>query len=215
MTIPSSDPDDASKTAASLLSEGLTALIRSITDHAAIAQAREDIAAVRTALDSLNLKVERQAVDDRDQRRLLGDQLANLAGALDRLVTHLEGLSTLMAEMLERLSSPPGTGPIAPVVVEPAFLPGGEGLTVVFTGVPGFQSLMDIQKAFTALPSVASASVERYQEGDSRILVALGAPVTGSELVKAIGEGAGLNASIEEARPETSRLRLKISNLSP
>src|SRR5437870_2612280 len=178
--------------AASLLSEGLAALVRSMTDRGAIAEARGDIAAVRAALESLNLKIERQAAEDRDQRRLLGDQLANLAGALDRLVTHLEGLSTLMAEMLERLSSPPGTAPLAPALLEPAFMPGGEGVTVAFAGVPGFQSLMDIQKAFTALPAVASASVERYQEGDSRVLVALQAPVTGSEFVKAIRDGAGL-----------------------
>src|SRR5438270_13632052 len=98
--------------AAALLSEGLTALVRSVTDQRAIIEARADIAAVRAALDSLNLKVERQASEDRDQRRLLGDQLANLAGALDRLVTHLEGLSGLMAEMLGRLASPAGTTPI-------------------------------------------------------------------------------------------------------
>jgi len=189
-----------------------------MTDHAAIAEAREDIAAVRTALDALNLKVDRQAAEDRDQRRLLGDQLANLAGALDRLVTHLEGLSTLMAEMLERLASPSGTSSIAPAaavaVGEPVFVPGGEGVTVALAGVPGFQSLMDIQKALTASISVASASVERYQEGDSRILVVLQGPVRASEIVRAIREGAGLNATIEEARPETNRLKLKISNPS-
>ena len=213
MTIQPTGAEDPSRQAASLLSEGLTALVRSMTDHAAIAEAREDVAAVRAALDALNLKVERQAAEDRDQRRLLGDQLANLAGALDRLVTHLEGLSTLMAEMLERLSAPSGK-PTAASMAEPAFVPGSEGVTVALAGVPGFQSLMDIQKALTTLSGVTSASVERYQEGDSRILVALRAPVTSSELVSAIRDGTGLAASVEEARPETNRLKLKISPAS-
>ena len=210
MTIQPTGAEDPSRQAASLLSEGLTALVRSMTDHAAIAEAREDVAAVRAALDALNLKVERQAAEDRDQRRLLGDQLANLAGALDRLVTHLEGLSTLMAEMLERLSAPSGKPTVASTA-EPAFIPGNEGVTVALAGVPGFQSLMDIQKALATLPGVTSASVERYQEGDSRILVALRGPVTSSELLTAIRDGAGLDASVDEARPETNRLKLKIS----
>jgi hypothetical protein len=187
----------------------LIELVRSMADQASITEARGEIAAVRASVESLTARIERQTAEDRDQRRLLGDQLAALAGSLDRLVTHLQGLSTLMAELLERLSTPARLS-VEPPVPEASFLPGGEGVTVAFAGVPGFQSLMEIQKAFAGLPAVAGASVERYQEGDSRILLDLRAAVTASALVQAVRDSTGLNAAVDEARPETRRLKVKI-----
>ena len=219
MTTYSPDPNDPSQRGAAVFADALATFIRAATDQGPIAEARADIAAVRGTLEALQEKVERQAAEEREQRQLLGDQIVSLARALDRLVTHLEGLSTLMADMLERLSAPRDGAPSANLAAQasrpasqPSFEPGGEGVTVALAGVPGFQALMDIQKAFTAMSAVSAASVERYQEGDSRILVALRAPVEASELVAAVRNGAGLDVAIEEARPETRRLKLKVSS---
>jgi hypothetical protein len=93
---------------------------------------------------------------------------------------------------------------------EPLFRPGGEGVSLAIGAVPGFQVLMDIQKALMAFEQVSSASVERFQEGDSRIQIHLRSAVTGSQLATALGDATGHSFAVEETRPELMRLRLKI-----
>jgi hypothetical protein len=93
---------------------------------------------------------------------------------------------------------------------EPAFKPGGDGLSLALVGIPGFQALMDFQKALSSMPQVAGASVERYQEGDSRILVHLREEVTASQLAGWLRSSTPYSLSVEESRPDVSRLRLKV-----
>ncbi len=143
-----------------------------------LAEAKDELSAARASIQDLSTRLERQLEDDKDQRRLVGDQLAALATSLDRLVIHLQGLSQLMGDLLERLAETPAPAP-AP---EASFQPGGEGVSLALAAVPGFQALMDIQKALASMPQAAGASVERYQEGDSRILLHLKSPVTASEI---------------------------------
>jgi hypothetical protein len=69
---------------------------------------------------------------------------------------------------------------------------------------------MDIQKALIALEQVAGASVERFQEGDSRILLQLRSPLTAADLAHALTSATGHQIAVEESRPELMRLRLKI-----
>ncbi len=213
---PPPQEEDAPSRAASLLGQGVADLVRSLINLPALAETRGEVAAVRAAVEVLAERVDRQMSEDRDQRDLLGKQLSALAGSLERLVSHLQGLSTLMAELLERLAAPEGRrAPAAEsaepqVEPEPMFLPGGEGVTVAFAGVPGFQGLMDIQKSLAALESVVGASVERYQEGDSRILLHLQSGVSAAQLLEAVRAGTGLNAVVEESRPETNRLKVRI-----
>ena len=181
-------------------------LQRSVFESASHAAGAE-LQAARAAIEEMGRRIEHQLDDDRDQRRLLGDQVGALAGSLERLVTHLQGLSQLMGDLLERLAEPS----IPAVAAEAAFQPGGEGLTVVLTGVPGFQGLMEIQKALAAMEQVAGASVERYQEGDSRMLLHLGQALTASQLTAWIRSSTQYAATVEESKPELSRLRLKIT----
>jgi hypothetical protein len=171
-----------------------------------LAEARDELSAVRAAIQDLSTRLERQLEDDKDQRRLVGDQLAALATSLDRLVVHLQGLSQLMGDLLERLAETP-----APTTApEASFQPGGEGVSLALAAVPGFQALMDIQKALASMPQAAGASVERYQEGDSRILLHLKSPVTASEIAAWVRSSTQYATVVEEARPELSRLRLKV-----
>jgi hypothetical protein len=200
--------DDAVSRAAGLLAQALNELYQAAAAEAGAS--REDLAESRAALQSLAQRLEQQLAEEKLQRAQLAGQLTNLAGSLDRLVNHLHGLSQLMAELLERLASSAET-PIAEAAVsEPAFQPGGEGISLNLASVPGFQALMDIQKALIALEEVAGASVERFQEGDSRVLLQLRTPLTASALAAALTRATGHQFAVEEARPELMRLRLKI-----
>jgi hypothetical protein len=174
---------------------------------------REELSATRKVLESLTEAFKNQLAEQQEQRALLVNQLGGLAGALDRLVTHLQGMSELMADLLSRvavqqdqaLSPEPEPQP-----AEPAFLPGGEGLTLLLGNVPGFQALMDFQKALMALDEVEGASVERFQDGDSRLLLQLRSGLTGGDLAAALSRSTGHNIVVEEARPEIMHLRLKV-----
>jgi hypothetical protein len=200
-------PDDAISRAAAHLAHALSELQEGAASRAGAARA--ELAAARTALEDLARDLRQALEAEREQRILLGEQLTSLAGSLDRLVTHLEGLSQLIADLLERLATP-AAETAAPEPVEPAFTPGGEGISVTLTAVPGFQALMDIQKALMAMEQVVSASVERFQEGDSRLLLHLRLPISASEIAAGLRAATGHAVAVEEARPELLRLRLKI-----
>jgi hypothetical protein len=165
-------------------------------------------------VEALAQRMEAQRAEDKEQRGVLADQLTNLAGSLDRLVGHLDGLSRLMAELIERIATPPEpmTQPPVHEPAEPVFRPGGEGVSLTVVAVPGFQVLMDIQKALLLIEQVSGASVERFQEGDSRLLLQLRAPISAAEVAGALGHHTGHAFAVEESRPELMRLRLKIVN---
>jgi hypothetical protein len=69
---------------------------------------------------------------------------------------------------------------------------------------------MDIQKALSALDAVEGASVERFQEGDSRLLLHLRGPLTTGAVSAALNAATGLTFVVEESRPELQSIRLKI-----
>ncbi len=202
--------DDAVGRASEYLARALGELYQAAAADAAVS--REDLARDRAALQELTQRLEAELGQEKQQRTQLAWQLTNLAGSLDRLVSHLHGLSQLMAELLERLAAPtsPLAEPAAVSVPEPAFQTGGEGIALSLTSVPGFQALMDFQKALIALEQVSSASVERFQEGDSRIQVQMTAPLTAETIASALTSATGHACVVEESRPELMRLRLKV-----
>jgi hypothetical protein len=203
--------DDAIARAARLIAGALSELTTASQENSALV---DEVARNRIAIESLGQQMEQRFAEERQQRSLLADQITNLAGSLDRLVTHLEGISMLMSELVERLATPPealtATPAEPPSAAEPLFRPGGEGVSLAISAVPGFQMLMDIQKALMGLEQVSSASVERFQEGDSRIQIHLREAVTGGQLATALGSATGHAFAVEESRPELMRLRLKI-----
>lgn len=173
----------------------------------------EELAGQRAALEALSQQIELQLSEERQQRWVLTEQITGLAASLDRLVTHLESVSRLMSVLMNTPAdaaedSPEDAAPSEPG--EPLFQPGGEGVSLVVAGVPGFQALMDIQKALASLEPVASASVERFQDGDSRIQLSLLKPVAASYLAGALGEAGSQAVVVEESRPELMSLRLKV-----
>jgi hypothetical protein len=142
----------------------------------------------------------------------MAGQLSQLAGTLDSLVNHLQGLSHLMADILERIAEPmPAAEEAAPEAPsEPTFSPGGEGVTLTIANVPNFAALPEIQRALLAMDQVSSASVERFSEDEARLVLQLTAPITSSELSNALHGATTHRFVVEEARPELLRLKLKI-----
>ena len=200
--------------AASLIAKALAELQRDAAGDINVAAIHDELSASRAAIEALAARFERQMADELEQRLLLAGQLTNLATSLDRLVNHLEGLSEVIAGLAGRPADSQAAAAKTHTTPEPAFMPGGEGVTLSILAVPGFQVLMDIQKALNALDAVGSASVERFQEGDSRVLVHLRSPVTAGELASALHGGTNLHFSVEEARPELMSLRMKVVETS-
>jgi len=94
---------------------------------------------------------------------------------------------------------------------EPQFAAGGEGIQLLISAVPGFQGLMEVQRALTHMPAVEGASVERYLDGEARIVLLLREPLTARRIVDGLMEYIGEALTIEEARPEALRLHLRFS----
>jgi hypothetical protein len=202
-------PDqETSARIASAFGRAIAELQDSLLSASGLTAATNEIASARAAIDQLSRRVESQLEEDKEQRRQLGDQLVALAGSLDRLVTHLQGLSQLMGDLLERLAEP-RTGNSAPPAETP-FRPSTDGLSLALAGLPGFQALMEVQKAISSMEQVAGASVERYQEGDSRLLIHLKSSLTAGEIVSWLRSNTPFTAVVEESRPEMSRLRMRI-----
>ena len=152
-----------------------------------------------------------RALDRMEQdRRFLTEQVANLVRALEHLEHRLDDLSRAMLE-----------SPRVPITVaieeeappeeeaEPAFAPNGEGLTLVISAVPGFQGLMEVQRALTRISAIEGASVERYFDGEARIVLTLREPITAPRLLEALTQATGQQLQVEESRPESMRIRVR------
>jgi hypothetical protein len=165
---------------------------------------------LRRALDRLEDAIDHVGIEE--QR--LSDQVAELALLIERLEHRLDGVARQLERSLARLAPAAQEVTAEPAPVrqeprEPRFAAGGEGVGLVIADVPGFQGLMEVQWGLTRLPAVQSASVKRYQNGEASIKVLLREPATASEIVEGVSDATGNTLLIEEARPDTSRLRLR------
>jgi hypothetical protein len=70
---------------------------------------------------------------------------------------------------------------------------------------------MEVQRALTHMPAVEGASVERYLDGEARIILLLREPLTAGRIADGMSEYVGEPLVIEEARPEALRLHLRFS----
>ena len=156
----------------------------------------------------------------------LSEQVRTLTEAVQRLERRLDELPKL-AVPSEPAPAPPAEAPPeaelarAPAVeappekkerpAEPQFAAGGEGIQLLISAVPGFQGLMEVQRALTHMPAVEGASVERYLDGEARIVLLLREPLTARRIADGLAEYIGEPLTIEEARPEALRLHLRFS----
>jgi hypothetical protein len=75
--------------------------------------------------------------------------------------------------------------------------------------VPGFQGLMELQRALVRLPQVQSAAVRRYQDDEAAIQLVLSQPMTAAQVAEGITNGTGRRMFVEDALPNALRLRLR------
>ena len=159
----------------------------------------------------------------------LGGEAERLSDGASDLAQVSGALQTRLGELAAVFGPPPerGTGwqtepgqptgpeqpdeaePEAPAPEEPKFWLGDQPLGIVIAAVQGFQELMALQKAMSALPSVSGASVVGYKDGEAALDVGLERPITAREIVDGLRESTGHQLVIEEARPEALRLRLR------
>ncbi len=146
------------------------------------------------------------------------DTLERFSSLLARLVEHTEHLAERMTELTEavaaladmraRGATPPASTPQLPEM-ERAFAPGGEGIDVTIEAVPGFQGLMELQRALVRLPEVQSAAVRKYQDDEAAIQLVLAQPMTASSVAAGITGSTGHPIIVDDARPDQLRLRLR------
>ena len=190
-------------------------LIRALTEHfdRALDRMAEERCALIDEVQSASLSAREQterALDRMEQdRRSLTDQITSLGRTLERLESRFDDLSRAVSES-RRL---PITAAIEeqpqPEETEPAFRPSEEGLTLVISAVPGFQGLMEVQRALARIPAIEGASVERYFDGEARIVLTLREPITAPRLLEALNEATGQELQLEESRPDAMRMRVR------
>ena len=146
----------------------------------------------------------------------LVETLERFGEALGRIAEFTERLAQRMNELTDavtRLNDPREAAATAPTPqlpdLEPTFPPGGEGVDVTIAAVPGFQGLMDVQRALVRLPHVQGAAVRRYQDDEAAIQLVLSQPMTASTVVEGVTAATGLRLVIDESRPDALRLRLR------
>jgi hypothetical protein len=185
---------------------------------------RDVKAATRAVSDSFSRVVDLMG----EEGGRLSEQVRALTEAVLRLERRLDELPKLAAQAgpaetpVQEVQPQPQPEPVpteVPVVApppaeqeppEPQFAAGGNGIQLLISAVPGFQGLMEVQRALTHMPAVEGASVERYLDGEARIILLLREPLTARRIADGLAEYIGEPLTIEEARPEALRLHLRV-----
>jgi len=151
------------------------------------------------------------------------ETLERFSAVLTRLVEFTEQIGSrinelteavnVLAEMQAHQPQPqqqpqPAAKPQLPEM-EPSFAPGGEGIDVTIASVPGFQGLMELQRALVRLPQVQSAAVRRYQDDEAAIQLVLAQPMSASAIAEGLTASTGRSIFVDESRPDVLRLRLR------
>ncbi len=139
------------------------------------------------------------------------DVLTRLVEHTASLVDRIAALTDAVAALAESHAAVPAPEPAKPQLpeMEPSFAPGGEGIDVTIAAVPGFQGLMELQRALVRLPQVQSAAVRRYQDDEATIQLVLSQPMTASVIAEGVSAGTGKQIFVDEARPDSLRIRLR------
>jgi hypothetical protein len=141
-----------------------------------------------------------------------GSVLTQLVEHTEHLAQRMAALSDTVATLAEQQAQAATVAPVAKPQLpemEPSFAPGGEGIDVTIADVPGFQGLMEIQRALVRLPQVQSAAVRRYQDDEAAIQLVLSQPMTAAAIAEGAANGTGRTIVVDESRTDTLRLRLR------
>ncbi|MBI4570925.1 MAG: hypothetical protein HY723_03165 [Chloroflexi bacterium] len=180
--------------------EDLEGRVRNATAAGVRAQLTEDeLAGLKSTVAAVIERLE-------EAFRQLSAQYRGLSNEASRLTAVAEPLEARIKELAGTIELT-GVEPASPA--EPQFVPNGQALRVVLAAVPGFQGLMEAQRALSGLAAAEGASVVAYKNGEAALEVTLREPVTAREIVEGLSQVTGHQLLIEEARPEAARLRLR------
>ena len=143
------------------------------------------------------------------QAARLSDGASDLALVAGRVEAVLSDLTRTLGRAARLEEAQAVSEPESSVPAEPQFQPGDQAVGVVLVALPGFQGLMDAQRALSNLQEAEGASVVAYKNGEASLEMVLREPVTASRVVEALSESANQPLLIEESRPEALRLRLR------
>lgn len=164
--------------------------------------APEEVSQLRRAEQDTFQQLEAVLGQLRNEATRLSQGAAQLAQVAERLEERVGALAESMARRAEVEAAPP-----APQ--EPRFAANGRPVGVVLAAVPGFQGLMDVQRALSSMPAAEGASVVGYRNGEATLEIVLREPVTARQIVDGLQQSTGHHVLIEEARPDDLRLRLR------
>ncbi len=191
---------------------GLDEILAGLEDEPSEGEQETD----RNVMDTHELNELRRMV--REVARRLEDAIDRFDSERQRLVDQTERLAQIAARLEDRLNDLSVAAPtqaqaqpstLAAAANEPQFGPGNGPVDVVLAAVPGFQGLMEVQRALSGLPSSERASVVAYKNGEASLEVQLLAPMSAQQIVEGLRSATGHRLLIEEARPESNRLRLR------
>jgi hypothetical protein len=145
------------------------------------------------------------------------ETLERFGDALNRIAEFTELLGARMNELTEAVTQIANTRDARPAAaatpqlpdLEPSFPSGGEGIDVTIAAVPGFQGLMDLQRALVRMPNVQSAAVRRYQDDEAAIQLVLSQPMPAGAIVQGVTDATGRQIVVDETRVDALRLRLR------
>jgi hypothetical protein len=143
------------------------------------------------------------------EARRLSNEASSLALVADRLQVRLGDLGRALGHDNTYRDREPAQEAIRSAPEEPQFRPSDQGVTIVLAGVPGFQGLMDVQRALNGLSFVENASVVGFKNDEATLRVVLRQPASARQIVEGLQAAIGQQVLIEEARPEAQRLRLR------
>ncbi len=143
------------------------------------------------------------------QAARLSDGASDLALVAGRVEAVLSDLTRTLGRASRLEVAQAVSAPESSVTAEPQFQPGDGAIGVVLVALPGFQGLMDAQRALSNLPEAEGASVVAYKNGEASLELVLREPVTASRLVEALSDSVNQRLLIEESQPEALRLRLR------
>jgi hypothetical protein len=167
------------------------------------AAAPEEVSQLHRAEQDVFQQLEAVLAQLRNESARLSEGAAQLAQVAARLEERVGALTGSMIRTREIEAVPP------PPPEEPRFAANGRPVGVVLAAVPGFQGLMDVQRALSNMPSTEGASVVGYKNGEASLELILREPVSARQIVDGLQESTGHHVMIEEARPDDLRLRLR------
>ncbi|HWQ28872.1 MAG TPA: hypothetical protein VNN12_07600 [Dehalococcoidia bacterium] len=131
----------------------------------------------------------------------LGERIDALAAAQEALAVRLDELADRLAALEARGERPPG-GPPAPAV--------SRTVEVVVTGVPGFQGLMDLQRAMAEMEGVRAAPVRGFQGDEATLDLTAETPPSAEALAAVLRAVFARPVDVIDAPPE-GPVRLRIA----